>query len=92
MKKRSLVLSAFAIFATIASASASCKSAALWAAESEYGNDPVRTYTKTIKDGEEYQITVGIGNAEDGAHTYRVSFKNGVCSPKTADVVEIGNG
>lgn len=91
MKIRFTSLAVLALIAGISSANATCKSAALWAAESEYGNDPVKTRTVTVVDGEEYEVTVGIGNAEDGAHTYRVTFKDGKCDPKTADVVEINN-
>ena len=50
---------------------ATCGSAALSVAEDEYGNDPMDTHV-TPKKNQFYVITVGIGNPEDGAHTYLV--------------------
>lgn len=64
-----------------------CAKAALSAAESEYGNDPMRTKIKVLTAGKKYAVTVGIGNPEDGAHDYYVEFA-GACTskPKVTEV------
>lgn len=87
MKKVSFVLIALATFTVAASAHATCKSAALWAAENTYGNDPVKTRTHQLT-SDTWEVTVGIGNAEDGAHTYQVTFEDGKCDPKSAVVCD----
>lgn len=87
--KKYLGLMALVTLASAASAHATCTSAAVWAAENAYGNDPIRTRTTTVEVGREYKVTVGIGNDEDGPHTYRVIFKDGVCDPKTAEVTDL---
>jgi hypothetical protein len=51
--------------------SGNCSAAALGVAEDEYGNDPMRTDI-TSRPNQFYVVTVGIGNPEDGAHTYLV--------------------
>jgi hypothetical protein len=67
----------------------SCSKAALNAAEDEYGNDPMRTHVKVVEKGKRYEVTVGIGNPEDGAHEYVVTFKDGCSS--TPSVYELPN-
>lgn len=75
-----------------ASAHATCSSAAVWAAETAYGNDPAGTSkVKVLVEGEKYIVGVGKHNVEDGLHSYLVQFKDGVCNPKTAEVTEINN-
>ena len=66
-----------------------CRSAALGAAEDEYGNYPNRTYVKTVELEKEYRVAVGIGNPEDGEHDYYVVFPNGCTSKPT--VTEINS-
>jgi hypothetical protein len=65
-----------------------CHKPALDAAESEYGNDPMRTRTKVLIKGKKYIITVGIGNPEDGAHDYLIVF-SGDCTKTTPFVKEV---
>lgn len=76
------------LLAFVSTAHASCSAAALWAAENDYGNDPMKTSTKTLVPGHEYQVSVGRGNAEDGEHVYIVTFTDGTCNPKTASVCD----
>ena len=64
-----------------------CRSKALDAAETEYGNDPVSTKVKLIESGSEYHVAVGLGNPEDGEHYYAVFFPDGCKS--TPSVTEI---
>ena len=90
MKTRNTVIFALVTMMSVPMyAHASCSSAALWAAENAYGNDPIRTRTETVINGKEYKVTVGIGNDEDGAHTYRVTFKDGSCDPRSAQVCDL---
>jgi hypothetical protein len=64
-----------------------CRAPALDAAEAEYGNDPEGTSVKTLTKGEKYRVTVGIGNDEDGAHDYYVTFASSCSSkPKVSEV------
>jgi Cu/Zn superoxide dismutase len=86
--KTTYAIAALAALVLAPSAHATCKEAARWAAEKEYGNDPVRTQVRTIEEGKEYLVTVGIGNPEDGAHSYRVYFPGNVCDPRFAEVSE----
>ena len=65
-----------------------CHAPALNAAETEYGNDPVRTRTKVLVKGKKYIITVGIGNVEDGPHDYLIVF-SGDCTKTTPFVKEV---
>jgi hypothetical protein len=65
-----------------------CRSAALGAAEDDYGNAPHKTTVKTVKTGAIYHVAVGIGNPEDGEHDYEIIFSNG-CESKPA-VRELG--
>lgn len=69
-------------------ASDRCRAPALNAAETEYGNDPVRTRTKVVTKGKKYLVTVGIGNPEDGAHDYFVVFA-GDCTKSAPTVTEV---
>ena len=87
MKMAFLTMIAVSVFAF--NAHATCSAAALWVAETEYGNDPMRTSTKTIEAGRIYEVSVGKGNPEDGEHTYRVIFTDGTCNPKTAQVCDL---
>jgi hypothetical protein len=64
-----------------------CTAPALAAAETEYGNDPVRTHVKTLVKSVKYRVTVGIGNAEDGPVDYYVTFPSGCRS--TPNVTEV---
>jgi hypothetical protein len=84
--KKMMILSALAMVISM-QAHATCKSAALWAAENAYGNDPMRTETKQLTD-DTFQVTVGIGNPEDGAHTYQVTFEGPTCDPTQATVCD----
>jgi hypothetical protein len=87
MKKLALAfVTMIALSAT--QAHASCASAALWAAEDVYGNDPMRTRVKQLNENT-FRVTVGIGNVEDGAHTYQVTFEEDVCDPKKAVVCDL---
>jgi len=71
------------------SSAKSCASTALKMAEDEYGNDPKECHV-THKNAGVYVVTVGIGNAEDGAHTYKVTFEDPkACDIQTATVVEV---
>jgi hypothetical protein len=69
-------------------ASDPCRGNALSAAEDEYkaisGNPHHGTLVNAIKKGEKYEVTVGIGDPEDGAKVYIVTFSNGCNS--TPDV------
>ena len=59
----------------------------MWAAENAYGNDPKETRVKQLT-SDTFQVTVGIGNAEDGAHTFQVTFPENSCDPKNAVVCD----
>jgi hypothetical protein len=85
--KKIIILSALATLVSL-QAHATCRSAALWAAENEYGNDPHETRVSEVND-HTFKVTVGIGNDEDGAHTYRVSFQDGSCDPRSASVCDL---
>jgi hypothetical protein len=64
-----------------------CSKPALNAAEAEYGNAPEGTKVKALTKSKRYLVTVGIGNAEDGAHDYYVDFASGCTSkPKVTEV------
>ncbi|MGZ3691763.1 MAG: hypothetical protein ACXVAX_09675 [Pseudobdellovibrio sp.] len=71
-----------------------CRGLALSAAEDAYSNYIHKTIVKTIIPGRQYLVTVGIGNVEDGAHTYRVTFNNGCVDEKSVsqvcDIDELG--
>ena len=88
MKNLILVCTAM-LFATAAFAADKCRSAALGAAEDDYGNAPHKAMVKTVKAGSTYHVAVGIGNAEDGEHDYEITFPNG-CESKPA-VRELGD-
>ena len=88
MKKSILALVALT-FAHSALAADPCRSAALGAAEDEYGNYPNGTTVKTVEAGREYRVAVGKGNPEDGEHDYYVVFPNGCASKPT--VTEINS-
>jgi hypothetical protein len=69
-----------------------CAAKALAAAEKAYGNDPLKTKVKTVSAGKKYVVTVGIGNAEDGAHDYNVTFGHGCASePSVSEVKQVAN-
>jgi len=81
-----MILSALSMVISM-QAHATCGSAALWAAENTYGNDPMRTRVHQLT-SDTFEVTVGIGNDEDGAHTYQVTFEGPTCDPKTATVCD----
>lgn len=87
--KKIVVLGLFSMAISLSAFADPCRSAALNAAEEEYGNAPMTTKVKAIVAGREYHVAVGIGNAEDGEHDYNVVFPNG-CDSKP-DVTEIAN-
>jgi hypothetical protein len=67
-----------------------CAQKALTAAEKEYDNDPMRTKTIVLTKSVKYVVTVGIGNPEDGAHDYYVTFPSGCSStPKVTEVPSV---
>jgi hypothetical protein len=69
-----------------------CVTPARNAAEAEYGNDPDGTKVVALTKGKKYRVTVGIKNAEDGAHDYYVTFPSGCSSkPSVMDVPFIAN-
>jgi hypothetical protein len=84
--KKMMILSALSMVISM-QAHATCGGAALVAAENTYGNDPTRTRVKEVTP-DTFEVTVGIGNTEDGAHTYAVKFEGGSCDPKTASVCD----
>jgi hypothetical protein len=87
--KKMIVLSALSMIMS-AHAYATCANAALWAAGNAYGNDPKRTTTPKQLTSDTWEVTVGIGNHEDGAHTYQVTFASpNSCDPKTAVVCDM---
>lgn len=85
--KKIIVLNALLMVVAF-QAHATCKSAALWAAENAYGNDPIKTRTHQLT-SDTYEVTVGIGNEEDGAHTYQVTFEGPTCDPTTAVICDM---
>lgn len=86
MKKVLVLMASVSVLASI-QAHATCSSAALWAAEAAYGNVPMRTRLKQLT-SDTFEVTVGIGNPEDGAHTYQVTFEGPTCDPKKAVVCD----
>ncbi len=87
MKKLCMILTVISALSST-QAHATCASAALWAAKNVYGNDPIRTREKQLTK-DTFEVTVGIGNVEDGAHTYQVTFEGETCDPKTAIVCDL---
>jgi hypothetical protein len=92
---RTRLLSALFVFSWSTSAFAAtdpCRSKALNAAENAYANNPDRTVVKVLTPGKKYRVTVGIGNAEDGAHDYYVVFPQGCSStPQVNEVPFVAN-
>ena len=87
---KSLFAAALAMtFTSAAFAHDVCREKALNAAENDYGNDPMKTEVQTITKGSEYHVNVGIGNPEDGEHSYLVTFPAG-CDQQ-ATVTEVQN-
>jgi hypothetical protein len=84
--KKMMILSALTMVISM-QAHATCSSAALWAAENAYGNDPMKTRVKELEPNA-FDVTVGIGNPEDGAHTYLVTFEGPTCDPTDATVCD----
>jgi hypothetical protein len=62
---------AFAKKERTTSSAKSCSKNAVQAAEEEYGNEPDHTEV-TKRPNNYFVVTVGIGNPEDGAHSYLV--------------------
>ncbi len=86
---KSLVL--FVAFLPFASAHAnpqSCAATALTLAENAYGNYIHETRTKVLVPNKQYLVTVGIGNYEDGAHTYRITFRDAYCKPSNVQICD----
>ena len=86
--KKSMILAAALAIVSSAQAHATCASAALWAAETAYSNDPMRTEMKQLTFNT-FEVAVGIGNPEDGEHVYEVTFEGETCDPRTAVVCDL---
>lgn len=87
--KKTFLMTAFVLSMLFtAQAQASCARAALWAAINVYGNDPMQTRIRQATN-DTYFVIVGIGNHEDGAHQYRITFEGPTCDPRTAIVCDL---
>jgi hypothetical protein len=85
MKKLAFTGICILAFSTAAFAAVDpCRAKALTAAEEAYfgisGNPPHGTRIAVLSFEREYEVTVGIGDPEDGAVNYIVTFPNGCAS------------
>ena len=86
---KSILLTSILLLTFGLQAHATCASAALSVAESAYGNFINRTSLKPVIANKQYLVTVGIGNPEDGPHTFRVTFRDNTCNPKNVQVCDL---
>ncbi len=87
--KTLLFLSPLLAFNIAHAQTVTCSAIALSLAENAYGNYFDGTRIKVIAENKQYNVTIGIGNQEDGPHTYRVTFRDSHCNPKNVQVCDL---